>query len=154
MGSALLTQPSAFAGGTWPTANLAILIPFSLPTAGTIQHMAWLNGGAVSGNVDAGIYNEDGTKVVTTGSVAQAGISLIQIASVSGTALVAGSYFLVLCVDNTTAQMQRTSLGNGFLQSCGVQQASAAVPMGATLTLANPANAFCPWVAAGFTAVL
>jgi hypothetical protein len=137
----------------WPTANLAICQPFSLPAAVTVLHMAWFNGGAASGNIDAGIYNEDGTKVVTTGSTVMAGLNVVQFASVASTPLAAGSYFLVLCVDNTTAQLTRTQGGAGIHQVTGMQQASAAVPLGATLTFANPANNYLPYIGAGFTSV-
>jgi hypothetical protein len=155
MGGFMASQVIGPSVAVWPAANLAICVPFCLPAAQTVRHMAWCNGGAVSGNVDAGVYNEDGTKVITTGSTAQAGLNVLQIAAVTATPLAAGSYFMVLCSDNITGQWLRVAaIGAANLQGSGLQQAAAAVPLGATLTLANPANAFIPWFAVGFSSVL
>lgn len=138
------------AGATWPTANLAILYPFSLPAANTLNRVIWFNGAAVSGNVDGGVFNEDGTRVGTIGSTAQAGTNVPQVANVGAVALAAGSYFMALCCDNTTGQFSRWGYDQRILRGVGLQQAAAAVPLGASLTLANPANAFAPLMAIGF----
>ena len=139
----------------WPTANLAIAMPFSIPYAVTIRSAFWQNGGTLSGNVDCGVYNEDGTKVITTGSVVQAGATTTQNASLSATTLAAGSYYLVLCLDNVTGTFYRLAPGGTqYLQGAGCQQATAAVPMGASLTFANVANNLFPHCGVAISSVL
>ena len=147
---------TALASGAWPTASLALLFPFSITTQLTAQSACWCNGTVVSGNVDAGIYNEDGTRVISVGGVAQAGISATQQANFSApTAIAAGSYFFALVLDNITGTVNKFGPGAGVLSACGVQQAAAAYPLPASVTLAAPANNFLPagWAAA-FVSVL
>lgn len=118
----------------WPGVNAVIVLPFSLPYAATFSRVSWFNGAAVSGNLDVGIYNEDGTKIVTNGSVAQAGISTIQVVNLTSTPLAAGSYLFAMVFDNTTAQMTRWTTSNGTtFAALGVMAATNAFPLPATL---------------------
>lgn len=157
-----LVMNAVFAGidgetsSNWPTANLAILVPFSLPTAKTVTQVMWINGAAAAGNLDAGVYNEDGTRVVTCGTTAQGAINNPQVTNLSApTALAAGSYYFALCQDVVTGGVFRNAtLGAGFLQMLGVQQAATSLPLPASLTLANPANAYLPTFAIGFGSVM
>lgn len=146
----MITSGFATASTAWPAANRALLMPFSLPTAATVRRVLMFNGGTVSGNFDAGIYNEDGTQVITTGSTAQAGIAQTQVTNLTPTSLVAGSYFMVLCFDNTTATVNQWTPDQRILRALGMQQAAAAVPLGASLTLAAPAGANVPLMSIGF----
>lgn len=139
----------------WPTGSLAILLPFSLPAALQARRILWHNGSSVSGNVDAGVYNEDGTLVVAVGGVAQSGVSVAQSAALSAPTIIGpGSYFLALVIDNTTGTAWRIAPNAAVLRGVGVQQASAAYPLPASLTLAAPANAMAPAISLGFTTVL
>jgi len=129
---------------TWPVASAAILLPFSIQSALTVQRCAWSNGAAVSGNVDCGIYNEDGTRVVSLGSTAQAGVNSVQTATLSAS-LVAGSYFMALALDNTTGTILATAPASASIGRCvGIQWATTFFPLGATATFANPTNAYIP----------
>ena len=152
----LLSTVSALSSVAWPTASLAILVPFSVPVAGTVYSAIWTNGAAVSGNVDAGVYNEDGTLLASVGGVAQAGINVNQQAAFTApTAIPSGSYFFALVLDNITGTIDRYSPGVNVLIAEGVRQAAAAYPLPASVALAAPVNALLPagW-AVGMVSVL
>lgn len=140
-------------GATWPVANLALLLPFVLTTAQTAQSISVGNGFAVSGNLDAGIYNEDGTRVVANGGTAQAGVNSWQTLSITATALAAGSYYLAVILDNVTGVVLRMPIAAASLRAAGAVQVAAAVPLAASLTFANMAQAYGPMVAIAFTTV-
>ena len=56
----------------YPSADTAIFVPFVAPERLIVAQLFAQNGAAVSGNVDVGIYSEDGALIVSAGSTAQA----------------------------------------------------------------------------------
>lgn len=131
--------------GVWPAANRAIYIPFRVETTVTAYQIAWENGAAVSGNLDVGIYDEIGNRLVSKGSTAQAGTTTIQAADITDTVLGPGLYYMAMCVDNTTAAVIRGAPQAAWLQMAGVQQqAVGAVTLPNPATFANPASAYLP----------
>lgn len=104
------TIGNSWASATWGTANAAIFIPFKVYHPFTYQKIFVVNGSAVSGNIDLGIYDSEKHRLGSTGSTAQSGTNAIQSMSLSGTLLPGWYYFGVAC-DNTTATMIRFSSG-------------------------------------------
>jgi hypothetical protein len=92
--------------GAWPTTNKAFYHPFSIPNA-FLTDKVGLIVAVASGNLDAGIYTEDGRLIVSSGAVAvpAAGARNIAIPQVL---LKPGRYWLAMSVSNTTAQFVRT----------------------------------------------
>lgn len=137
--------------GTWVTQNLAIYIPFFIEFPVTAVKMTWINGATVNGNIDVGIYDQYGSRLVSKGSTAQSGTSALQTADITDTLLNPGNYFMAMCSDSATATVQRWSgMGTAFCQACGVQQqdlTGSAPTLPATATFANPANGFVPYLA-------
>lgn len=158
-GSIATSDPQAMAGWgivaqigasstAWPVASTAIFIPFSVQVATTIARIGWGNGITISGNVDAGLYNEDGTQIAHIGSTAQAGASAVQSVAIGPSALAVGSYYMALAVDNITATIQTVSPSlTAILRTLGVQAQTSAFPLPATATFANPAAAYLPSMA-------
>lgn len=99
------------------TANRAILVPFVLVADGIVEKITVANGTVVSGNVDVGIYNEAYTRLVSSGSTAQAGTSALQIFDITDTPLKAGRYYMAFCMDNTTGRAYRGSLGGSVAET-------------------------------------
>lgn len=133
------TSFTALTSNTWPSGSLAILIPFYLDSPMVVVSMFWINGAAVSGNVEAGVYNSDGRKLFSTGAQGQSGTSAIQ-KTVLKTAqqLPPGLYYLALVADNTTATLQGqvNRLATGTLvQVLGMAQATTSFPLPAAPTL-------------------
>lgn len=93
---------SSAASAAWPSANLAILVPFRLPAPLLVQRLFLLNGATASGNVDIGIYDVAGTRLLSTGSTAQSGTSAVQSVDVTDTPLAAGVFYLALATADPT----------------------------------------------------
>lgn len=144
---------AAAANGAWPAANRAIYVPFSLARHRIAQIM-WLQNGTVAGNLDMGIYDEAGTRLVSSGSTAQAGASTIQIVDITDTLLTPGSYFMALAMDGTTGQTGRYNPSTQFLRCAGVQEQASAFVLPATFTLANPSSAYIPIMGVGFASTI
>lgn len=87
---------------SWGTANRAFYMPFDLPFAYNIKRVFWANGSAL-GNSDIGIYSNRGSKIYSSGSVAQSGASALQFVTLSPDILLPpGRYFLGFSNDGTT----------------------------------------------------
>lgn len=131
----------------WPSANLAIYIPVEIYQVVTIVKMAVNNGTAVSGNIDVGIYDVGGAKLVTKGSTAQAGTSAIQIFDITDTLLLPGLYYMAVALDNTTGTLAGWTVATQVAQSMGAfQQASAFALPTSSATFAAFAQTFMPMV--------
>src|SRR5688500_5012668 len=70
---AVTTGLDTAASAAWPSANLALYVPILIPERITVDRFFSHNGAAVGDNLDLGLYTEDGTRVVSTGSTAQSG---------------------------------------------------------------------------------
>jgi hypothetical protein len=129
--------------GTWPTANLAIFLPLSLPSPFRVLSGWWINGGTVAGNVDVGVYGLDGSLIVSAGSTAQSGTNVPQSATLAETLLSPGAYYLAMSASSTSAIFQRHSYTNGQ-QAYGTLQAASQLPLATLPTFATPANSYQP----------
>lgn len=95
---------AAAASTAWPTAGLALYIPFYVSAPGLAQGIFVQNGTAVSGNVEVALYDEYGNKIATNGRVAQSGTSAPQyVAFAQPVLLTTGRYYIALMFDNTTS---------------------------------------------------
>src|ERR1044072_5106370 len=120
------TGVSAPSSAVFPAANRALYVPFRLSDPITVVKMFVLNGATVSGNIDVGIYDAVGTRLVSKGSTAQAGTSAIQEFDITDTRLGPGLFYMAVAMDNGTATLFRKSINNFFLRAAGMfQQASA-----------------------------
>lgn len=137
------------ASATYPTANLAILIPFNLPRDATIVKLWANNGATLSGNIDVGIYDDAFAKIVSIGSTVQAGTAnQLQEFDITDTTMIAGRYYLVVALDNTTATLMRftPTVASSQLRQMGCAQMAAAFPLPATITPAIITNFYLPLI--------
>lgn len=128
----------------WPTASTAIFLPCMLREQRTVYQLSHENGTVVSGNVDIGVYDERGTRLVSRGGVAQAGTSTIQLHDVTDTVIGPGVVFLAMVLDNITGTALRTSTPAVQMRACGVCTMASAYPLPATATLVGTAAAYTP----------
>jgi hypothetical protein len=129
----------------WPTANLAFFFPFAVNGLAVVNKVGWVNGSTVSGNVDAGIYRPDGTRIVSLGSTAQTPINVLQTATLTETTLTSGVYFFALVCDNTTAIFARFSAAATTQHDIfGIKQMAAAFALPATATFAVVSVNYAP----------
>ena len=141
---------AAPAEASWPAANRAIYVPFELEESVTVLKLFIFNGFTVSGNVDLGIYNSVFTRLVSSGSIAQTGVSSLQEFDIADTVIGPGQFYLALAVDNIDAILFRW-LGTGavaveLLKSWGLAQEASAFPLPATATPVSVSSDYIPYV--------
>lgn len=136
-----LNFPPTLASRTWPTANLAVFAPIVLEDTVIVDRLGIVNGAAVSGNFDLGVYTSAGSLLISTGSTAQAGITAVQAVDVGNTSLSAGVYFLAVVLNNTTGTWDvETVLDPPEYRALGFMQMTSAFPLPATASLATYAS--------------
>jgi hypothetical protein len=130
------------------TVNLAVFVPFSVPEPITITKLGWVNGTAVAGNLDAGIYDTSGTRLVSSGTTAQASTSTAQVVDVTDTILGRGVYYLALASDTSgiTQKVFAAIPAAGIAQSLGLLQMATAFVLPNPATYAKYVSAFVPLV--------
>ena len=141
----------------WPSANLAIYVPVVIPRPVVVLKMGWINGVTASGNIDVGIYDVTGAKVVTAGSTAQGTTSVAQLVNTTDVQLVGPArYYLAMSMDNTTGTVGRNTLpvSGTAMRGIGCAQEASAFALPATATLAVMANNYVPFVFALVTTVM
>lgn len=145
--SALIFGGMPTTSAVWPAANRAYYLPVVVETPCTVYKMMVFPS-VQSGNLDVGIYSEDGTRLVSKGSTAVGTAGAIQVIDITDTPLNPGIYFLAINVDNTTAAFLRGGTGGAdFYRSCGIQQqAVGAVALPSSTSFGNPSSAYAPLV--------
>jgi hypothetical protein len=133
---------------TWPTANKAIYIPFPVRFPITVVKLFVENGTTVSGNIDVGIYDRGGARLVSSGSTAQSGTSAIQSFDITDTTLNPGLYYLAVAMDNTTAHLLRWGTSSAIPRAMGVMEQTSAFALPSTATFAALSSSYIPFVAA------
>lgn len=142
LGSIIL-KAAGTASAVYPTANQAIFIPFRISTPIVVTQMFALVAVA-SGNIDIGIYDEAGTKIVSMGSTAMAGTGVIAY-NITDTEIGPGLYYMAVAIDNTTAQLTRiTFTATAVTKVLGLAEQATAFPLPATATFATSASNYVP----------
>lgn len=141
----LISQASA----AYPAANRIIYIPFGLAMPATIVKL-WVYNGAFTGspNLNMGIYDVAGTRIVQIGTTAQSGASVLQVFDIADTLIGPGDFYLAIIATVTTAQMIRTAPGDvGFCRAMGMlQEAGSGSTLPTTATFATVASAYIPQI--------
>lgn len=94
-------QTVASSAAAWGTANRAIYVPVRVPKRCVVRELGIGSGATATGNVDVGIYDPSGVRLVSSGSTAKTATS-IQAVDVTDTTIGPGLYYLGLNNDTTT----------------------------------------------------
>lgn len=129
---------------TWPSANLALFIPFKVFFSYTATRMFAYNGATASGNIDIGIYSSQGNKLVSSGSTAQSGTNVLQEFDITDTVLVPGLYYMAVAMDNTTGTLFRNTTNLNPLRMNAIYQQASAFALPTTTTFAAMAQSYIP----------
>lgn len=145
MGSQTIIGPAA-----WPSANLAIYCPVSLPASATIRTLSFACT-VLGNNYDLGIYTGDLAKVDASGSTALA-TGVVSFTLTKPYRVQAGQlFYLALAISGTTGQVQRYSGGAvGQVIATGAGQEASALPLPSTATPVTLTSAYVPLIALGF----
>lgn len=140
-GTGLNATGSGLASQAWGTANLALYFPILLPPGvPPLTKLWWQNGGTASGNVDCGMYDAQGNRLVSTGSTAQSGTSTVQAVDITDTVIPSGLLYLALALSSATGTIWgagAAGAGYGF----GVYRQTSAFPLPNPATFATISSA-------------
>lgn len=138
-------------GGTataqWLSADLVLLYPIVLEKPITAVSMFTLNGTTANGNIDVGIYDKAGTRIVHNAAAAQAGTSAIQSFNIADTTFGPGLFYMAITMSSTTGTLFRATSGvTQDLNSRGMAQATStgSLPPILTYSALSTANNFVP----------
>lgn len=141
----MLTGTGVPASATWPTANKAFYIPFVLRQPVLVSNLFVINGTTASGNLDIGIYAQDGTQITHTGSTAQSGTSAIQTVSITPVIIGPGVYYMALSMNGTTGTTFRLAPTSAtMLSAFGIFQQTTSFPLPSSATFATASQTYIP----------
>lgn len=120
------------------SANQAQLVPIVLRYPIEVVRLFCVNAATVSGNIDIGIYDAVGRRIVSTGSIAQSGVNSVQSAGVGPIILGPGLFYTALTADNTTGEFEAMQIKAAVWSTAGIGLllAASAFPLPATVTFA------------------
>lgn len=84
----------------WPLTNKAFFIPFRVTVATVACKMVFGSGTTAGGNVDMGIYDPQGNRLVSTGAQARSASSE-SVVDITDTPLAPGLYYMAMSHDGT-----------------------------------------------------
>lgn len=146
-GPAAAGAPLAAAGVATPastvigTGNVALSYELALLDTVTLVKAFALNGATVNGNWDVGLYDGERQLLISTGSVAQAGPSVVQEQDITDITVGPGLYYLAFAFSSATAAYFATSI-SGPAGGIGGNLMLTAFPLPAT------------FVSGGFTSIV
>jgi hypothetical protein len=118
-------------------ANSAVYVPVIVRNQVTVYQMGWSNGSSIAGNLDVGIYDRYANRLVSSGSTAQATVSVLQLVDITDLTLPPDLYFLALAGDNPGTQfVQNVSITptTSIRPGTGVYSQATAFPLPTTAT--------------------
>lgn len=140
-----LTGSAAPASGAWPSNNVGLFVQFTLPAPYPVRKVWWANGAAVAGNVDCSVETPGGAVLLSAGSTAQSGTSVVQSVTLGSIVLLQpGTYYMRLACSTTSAAFIRASPTTARLQMLGMGQQTSSVPVNSPATLATLGQSYCP----------
>lgn len=144
------------ASGSWPTANRAYFIPFTIRSPYRVRRMWWCNGsGGPSGNADAGVYTPSGRRLFSTGATARGASNILQSVALGTPYLLEpGLYYMGLSTSSAVGSYFRFAPGLIFEQMIGMAQVSSAHPLPATVTFGSVSDSFIPFMGIASASVI
>ena len=138
IGLEMLAYGAPTVSSTATGANAVIHHPLILPYPFTVNQFFWVNGSAVAGNTDIGVYTEDGASLLaSSGAVLNAGASALQVVDVTNVTLPANRrLWLSLGATDASQQYTRFSLTAPASDYIGIKTMAS----GISGTLVTPAT--------------
>lgn len=130
------------ASTAWPGVNVILYYPFKLADYGLAQQLMFYVGATQNGNVDVGIYDSQGNKIVSAGSTAMAAANSLQLFDITDTWLPPGEYLLAVWCSSATGTCRiATQTDEILLARVAVYtETAASLPAVATPTLTSAAS--------------
>ena len=136
---------TAAASVVWPTAGLAIFIPFTVSKIITVKQLFVYNGTVASSSFCVGVYDAFGNRLITSASTSQSTASVVQVCDTTDTNIGPGNYYLALSASTATQSFfALTMAANIFPGITGMAQMAAAYPLPSTATFSQIAGNYIP----------
>jgi hypothetical protein len=116
--------------------NQVYYIPIVVRSRIVVRKLFVANATSVAGNVDVGLFDQAGTKVVSSGSTAQSGADAEQYFDVTDTVVGRGLYYLAVVANGVSSQVAAHAISAPFLAATGVLAQTGTFPLPATATFA------------------
>lgn len=139
---------ASLASAAWPSANLALYMPFSVSRPTLFVKLFCINGATATGNVDMGIYDWAGTRLVSIGSTAQSGTAATQEFNITDTLIGPGRFYLAIAMDGTSGTLYRLQSTLQANREGGWLQEASAFPLPANATFASNTTNYQPAIGA------
>lgn len=127
----------AYTSAAWPANNRAIYAPVNLPQRFTVARFMVANGSNATGNVDVGLYDSNFNRLMSTGTIARSGTSVVQYFDVADQPFPPGHYYLALVGSSTTGSYG-SGVASGLQLQCQMsgwlQEALGSTVLPATMT--------------------
>jgi hypothetical protein len=98
---------AAPSSGTWHLQYGVVYVPVRVKRRCVVRKLGIANGATATGNLDLGLYDAAGIRLVSTGPTAQSGVNAEQVTDVTDTTIGPGLYYLACVMDGTTATVYR-----------------------------------------------
>lgn len=124
----------------WPTANTAIYVPVRVRVPMRVTHMWYASETVGTDNIDLGIYNASGTRLVSTGAIAKVASATARVEDITDTSLAPGLYYLAMNCASATATFRWLAAGAPLPAAAGLRDeavGATALPSTATWSVAQ-----------------
>jgi hypothetical protein len=128
---------------TWPVANLAIYVPFRLSSPMLVNRLYYRNGVTVTYDIDIGIYDAYGARLISTGTIDQGAASTTIDIDVTDIMIGPGLFYMAFVAENAAATFWMASWGGlaQWFRCAGfAQEALGSTLLPAIATFASPAS--------------
>lgn len=141
-GIVIMEANNAIGGASWPLGNLAVYIPIHMPSRFTVSRFMVCSANT-TGNVDVGLYDQSGNRLISTGTVAKNSATLMYF-GVTDRSFSAGHYYLGL-VCSTGGSIYRVAFDDQYeARMCGLlQEALGSTVLPATMTPVSFTSVAC-----------
>ena len=135
------------ASAAYPQANMVLYVPFVALSTTQVTQMFWYNGTG-TGNMELGIYTEDGIKLASSGVLAMSGTNTSQFYTFpTPVNLGEGLYFVAVVMNNTTNRLfSVTGTNPGFSEALGLYQQTGTFPLPANASFQNMTTNYIPFI--------
>lgn len=151
--SVLQVGSPSVSAAAYPHASGALCQPFTLIQPGLVRRIFVANGNSISGNCDMGIYTLGGTRIVSSGSVAQTGTSILQFFDTTDVYLSPGTYLMAYVLNNNSGKNLRYNVTLILQQHMGMLKIINGFPLPATASFSSVSGTYIPHMGLEFMGI-
>ena len=144
LGTLIMATTTSMPATATYTANQARYCPIVIHRPCTAFRFWFRTSGVQTGNYDVGIYDENGTRLVSSGSTALPTTQNAVMVDIADTPLVAGRYYLAHAVSSATSSQAVGLASIVNMRAYGNVTQASALPLPATMTFGTSGESSSP----------